>query len=891
MSIDASMRLGMINFHLSPLLLPASAVTKTISSSRDAAWYEAFNHTYQPLIVSMENNFAGLVDGPKAVLELLKQDLQLRFQLSRYFRAKPNPISKALAETLVRAAIESGDAVTVADLLKTGLLIPDEIVCLVDGQRYTAVERSAMLGNVEVARTLLDARADVNKIYGFHSYGERGGALELAIKWGKGDWWNEGVWKKKDCRFDMPLITMLLDYKAEVRPKDLARAIDFRDAALISALMSKSPSLEHSAAFHPDRLFDRPTLIEGIVVTADSENVTTIVTQIFRSSYRTDCPSCLETKLDVLQRLMAFAALKGHRELVEFLLDYTKDKGLALAAAVRGGQGDMVDLLLKMGARTDVRAYKLNYDCVPTFSSRDDGFLLTTPLAEAVRAENNELIRDFEARGALRKIESGRRFDAAILAASEVGNSMYVRKLLQSVPEVGGEALGPALSISMENGYAEIAFALLKAGANAEGHPRHTFPLAKALTQRNMALVDMIMECDVRVEAHDVELAVQWGNISIIENLLWMGAHVSSRVVTAAVRTRNKPLLSFFVKESPVNSNDLINNGTLRDVFPLEVAVSNSDIEMIQYLLDLGADPSLCNAIKPAIYHRSGDRRALDMLLKAYCARYPTGKKGFGGRELLVALEEEDAELLDTLLQANFDVNAFSTRDDGQTITEINTLGVAIERPPRRLDVIKKLISADSNPNGVVWRLLDRYDRSVRSSRTALLQAIDMRSQVLVDFLISVGADVNQPARRGLKRTPLQYACEVGSMEIVELLFEKGANVNEAPALRGGATSLQLCAIQGHIGIADKLLKLGADIHAMPAQTSGRTPMEGAAEHGRLDMLKLLWDNGVRERFDRKQYTRATKLARENGHIACCDLIEELFLIGQGYVNPQPLTD
>lgn len=71
---------------------------------------------------------------------------------------------------------------------------------------------------------------------------------------------------------------------------------------------------------------------------------------------------------------------------------------------------------------------------------------------------------------------------------------------------------------------------------------------------------------------------------------------------------------------------------------------------------------------------------------------------------------------------------------------------------------------------------------------------------------MEAGADVQRPARRGLKRTPLQHACEIGSFKIVKLLLEYEADVNEAPADRNGATALQLTAVGGSIKIAELLL-------------------------------------------------------------------------------------
>ena len=582
-----------------------------------------------------------------------------------------------------------------------------------------------------------------------------------------------------------------------------------------------------------------------------------------------------------------------------FLLDYTTDKGSPLVGAVRGGRKDIVKLLLEKGANID--APKCNID--GPFSS------ITTPLAEAIRADNNELMRDFEYRGALSHINEKGRFGAAIYAASEVGNLTYAQRLLQMVPDMDGKILALALSVSIREGHEEIALTLLKAGANVNSQrtrfnhsPRAMYnpsprasdpvgpPLLEALRRRSKILVHMILERDVNIiapkgipvsEIRFLEEAARWGDLTVIKDLVSMGADVNNfsreTPVTAAVRARNKPLVDLLVKEHGAQLNVSCGGKS-----PLEAAISNKDIDMFKYLLDLQADPSCSWAFRKAV---SLDRETLAMFLTAFRAKYPAGKKGFGEEALQAALAEEDVEVIDMLLEAKLDVNAIvdMKKDDMES-----ALGMAIRKyGGRNLDIVKKLLSAGGDPNSVVSITSYRFPHTVWPRRTALMEAIRTKSKALVELLIDAGADIHRAARLGLKRTPLQHACEVGSIEIVELLLEKGADVNEAPAIRGGGTSLQLCAIKGYAGIADKLLKHGADVHAPPAEKNGQTALEGAAEHGRLTMLKILWDAAVPKRFDSELCTRAMKLAEENGHIACCEFLRGLCLIAQEFIMPE----
>ncbi len=226
---------------------------------------------------------------------------------------------------------------------------------------------------------------------------------------------------------------------------------------------------------------------------------------------------------------------------------------------------------------------------------------------------------------------------------------------------------------------------------------------------------------------------------------------------------------------------------------------------------------------------------------------------------------------------------------------KINSMGTAIRKHGRHnLRLIEQLIFAGSDPNGIVstsnadWHGGRWGEAShARPIQTPLLEAISTKDRALVELLVKAGADTNRPALMGIKRTPLQRACEVGSLEIVDFLLGIGVDVNEEPAFRGGGTSLQLCASAGYAGIADKLLRHGADVHAARAEMKARTAFEGAAEHGRLDMLKILWNATAGKGFNSEQVRRAVKLAEGMGHFACRDFIRGLHLDLQATIMPE----
>jgi ankyrin repeat protein len=157
----------------------------------------------------------------------------------------------------------------------------------------------------------------------------------------------------------------------------------------------------------------------------------------------------------------------------------------------------------------------------------------------------------------------------------------------------------------------------------------------------------------------------------------------------------------------------------------------------------------------------------------------------------------------------------------------------------------------------------------VSEGSTALLYAIETRRIQTVKLLLDRDTNVNQPAKRGLRRTPLQRACETGDFEIIKLLLGKGAAVNAPPA-NGGATALQLAAINGSQRIFRLLLDEKADIHGPKATFNGRTTLEAAAEHGRLSLLDTILTEGA-SGFGADEIESAKALAEDEGHQGCVE--------------------
>lgn len=809
----------------------------------DAATPRLLTH----LLFATANNFAGLDGVPiEEIMDYLKRQTNTR--LLRQLLSTSGPESEAFAENLFRAAIEAEDARIVEILLEKGLN-PDELVCNVGGEKYTPIERSSMIRSVEITRLLLRAKADVNKTVGTKP--ERG-ALQCAI--GTPYKYYEG------SRTPFELVSLLLHAGAKVDALILHNPIEDRDQVvtyLLVQFFTKTNPLDLARSWLPAKLTEK----------FDNKMATRTVMSIFQA--------CLDSAHDMSPTLgstLDMAAERGNLGLVQFLLhSHVSLTHETLTNAIRSQNKDLIRVLIDAGADVDG-------DC----SISQD---IQTPLGAAISWGDVEIIDLLEHKGVWSHVCEGSRFKFALIAASEVGNLAIVQKLLNLGFNVTGIDLGGALQAAICGGHEEIALILLNAGAdvnlkaNDEYYDKNTV-LLEALQQKNEKLVQLILDADVDIHRHGesaLRTAVEWGNHSIIEELIATGADpnaysygLEDAPLTIAVKRKDTESLQLLLDAgADVNSRG-------KKSTALKAAVTNGDIEMVEYLFSIGADPDDSEALSEAL---SQGMPMLETLLTKFTRVYPHGKRGYGCDVLSAAIGKADFRLIECLLDAKIDVNTYvcigephgPAWDCYSYALRCTSLGAAIEEEnPTSLAILRMLLNRNCNPNSIVQLSIKfPYQRE-----TALLAAISTKDIQKVQLLIDAGADVNRPATKGVKRTPLQRAAEIGSFQIARILIDNGGLVNAQPAARGGATAIQLAAIGGYIGIAELLLENGADVNAPAARVHGRTALEGAAEHGRIDMLKLLFN--VSAKFHGPEYERALQLAKENGHMATRRYLEYL---------------
>ena len=416
------------------------------------------------------------------------------------------------------------------------------------------------------------------------------------------------------------------------------------------------------------------------------------------------------------------------------------------------------------------------------------------------------------------------------------------------------------------------------------------------MKRRSASLVNLLLEADADPKYRirwSVECAflraAHWADHCVMKALVFAGAtrgHVEgyNEAVAIATKGHDHELIRLLLKadsdyydDPPIYEQDTA----------LSLAAEWGDIGMARYLLDQGMDPHDLRAVRKAY---EGNQATFDLLLKEHAARHPGHRCGLESAILMEVIQNGDIDGTKMMLQRGSEANRFVALEQekvsylgpetrGQSNHFMTPFGLAIlKTQDSTREILVDLLLTGCDPNSIVSQYSREKD-NVRLSplrSTAFLTAISTGEVWKVEVLLRYGADVNMPARMGVKRTPLQAAAERGSIDIIELLLREGANVNAPPAQRGGGTALQLAAIGGHFQVACMLLDHNAKVDAAPSKVYGRTALEGAAEHGRLDMVKFLLNAGAGSKGkDRAQFEKASSLARENGYSYICDLLQE----------------
>ncbi|KAF5718179.1 Sex-determining fem-1 [Fusarium globosum] len=432
---------------------------------------------------------------------------------------------------------------------------------------------------------------------------------------------------------------------------------------------------------------------------------------------------------------------------------------------------------------------------------------------------------------------------------------------------------------------------------------------------------DTVLQCALSSEF----IKDEYGYVSKLEDraferlltvklLMQAGARLTGGEVVRAIYLREWSLVSFLLQNGGTLTDvdntgrgcleaeiEAQNDRTLQDVLeaqelpidagPFCASLQMGDWTLVRRLFERAHKPTSCHLVEGTavgLAARAGQLDILDKLL----ARF-TDPSVLSLARLPVYISGD----LDCITETDYrEVTCFwrSATDDSYFIVGSplalaalgeDTCGFGeLLRRGCKMDTVTWAIIAESPVTSDYLQLLKEFGCELGNAteydeelRTKLCKAITEEKSDLAQYLVEVGADVNEYDifARGCI-SPLQCAVQTGLMEVAIYLLGKKANINAPPAFEQGATALQFAAIGGHIGLARQLIELGARINARGSGKGGRSALEGAAEHGRLDMLALLVHHGaVTTGPGRQQLINSVAFAQQRAHITAADWLKK----------------
>lgn len=190
---------------------------------------------------------------------------------------------------------------------------------------------------------------------------------------------------------------------------------------------------------------------------------------------------------------------------------------------------------------------------------------------------------------------------------------------------------------------------------------------------------------------------------------------------------------------------------------PLWHACTHDDIQLIQYLLDAGANPNKSNdkGITPMM-HVLESSYNLDIITALLKAGADINKMDSEYRSILFRIDPNDTNGIKYMIDNEIDLDIYC-EDNYTYLSEVVRVG--------NVDGVKLLLDAGANPNP-------------ETADDGSLLGIDMddNSRKIMRLLLAAGTNPNKQDFQG--NTPLHLIAERGYYKELKLLLQAGADVN-----------------------------------------------------------------------------------------------------------------
>jgi len=362
-----------------------------------------------------------------------------------------------------------------------------------------------------------------------------------------------------------------------------------------------------------------------------------------------------------------------------------------------------------------------------------------------------------------------------------------------------------------------------------------------------------------------------------------------------AILTECSPALLFaIIHEASVDTvSCLINAGAdvnqctigefLEETTPLSAAAARRNLQVVQLLLDAGADPN--GLLKQELsevfsYYGSLDHQFPSPLLcatKTYWEHY--GDSCGIARLLLKFGANPNLSAVDVILKEG---RWISQKRVSELLCDDNDDGMGSW-------ITYPLQAAAERKDIELTKLLLQHKASVHSTygTPALTVAISNSNIETARLLLTHNADPNWLGKQLFCRSALEEAVQNRSLELIDLLLESGADINQCSSAHGGRTPLQRAAKNGDEQVIEHLLKHGASMLSPPAPTKGASVLQGFVENRLHEYVSKALKAGANPNGDSKDSSSPLNAAVVNNDTTSIHLL----LVAGAEVNEYSFAD
>lgn len=265
----------------------------------------------------------------------------------------------------------------------------------------------------------------------------------------------------------------------------------------------------------------------------------------------------------------------------------------------------------------------------------------------------------------------------------------------------------------------------------------------------------------------------------------------------------------------------LLNAKNKQAMTPLNLAASRGRVEIVEKLLEMGADASIGDSENSQPIHNaavSGHNEVIERLLAHGVDINVQDDNGMTA--MIFSISYARQETFEYLLESGADVQ--KRNNNGLAALHYAAAG-------GRTEIIKRLIEKGAD-----------IDAQTYTGETSLHYAVWRNRMEAAEQLLQAGADTE--IREDYGRTPLHHtARESGNVEMAELLIRYGADVNVHD--ESGDTPLILAAWRGFKGIVDLLLDNNAEVPI--TDENGQELLSYASEKGLSRLFNIMAGKGA----------------------------------------------